>query len=261
MKLQEWVDKNGNKVTIPKTTPVSNKTSSGGFKNRLERLFEYNNKHKNPVVKKINLIQLTEASLAFTEYWGEDTSIFYKIFIGPTTEAWHVEVYTATGKADIKKSDDLVGTGWVELLKSLRPFISVPVTSTPEYKELLTEWVDKNGKKVNLKATSSDLVPDQTYRFERLVAQIQADKRCRIQVNNLTETVLEITTGNYVKIKIERLPQFPNYVLKIGNYRRSYDDYDDLLDALIEEGIIANTDLCESASIVEDFRAYENLWD
>lgn len=250
MKLKEFVDNNGNKINISKPGSNSSQNASGkissGYKKRFEKLLAYAQAHKNASIIKATVNSISDNEFSYSERIDGGYSVYDReisVYIGSTTEAWRLKIYINS-----KIDDDIAGQGWPELLKTLRYYITVPVTTTLEYKELLTEWVDTKGNKINItSATPTNKVnlPDQTYRFERLVAQIQADKLCRIQVNNLTETVLEITTGNHVKIKIERLPQFPNYVLKIGNHRKSYDDYDDLLDALIEEGIMANTDLCE----------------
>ena len=395
MKLNEWKDSKGNKVT---TSPAqSTATSSGSFKKRFEKLLDYASKHKGPAVHKTEIKSLSDDGFFYTEekrggYSFYDVDI--NVYIGTLTEAWRLRVYI-----DNRLDADLSGQGWTNLLKELRQYITVPVVSTPEYKDLLTEWLDATGKKVNLnnssaagssktnkekfthllyymkKNKSSDVykvevtrlddggftykeyrkkstgyeytltisvgysrfnsqwkyelymdqslieeksgsgfnelvnnlyayfntpkpgtkeyqglcewvdkngktvhvnnspapvkaaptpvgqIPDQTYRYKRLLAQIDADGFCKYSINTLDYRTLDITLKNGVSVKLERQDHFPIYKLTIEDSSIAYDDYEDVLNALIEEGIIGDTDLCESASFAEDFKTYENLWD
>ena len=397
MKLNEWKDSKGNKVT---TSPASTATSSGSFKKRFEKLLDYASTHKGPAVHKTTIKSLSDDGFFYTEekrggYSFYDVDI--NVYIGTLTEAWRLRVYI-----DNRLDVDLSGQGWTSLLKELRQYITVPVVSTPEYKDLLTEWLDSTGKKVNLntssapakassktnkekftsllyymkKNKSSDVykvevtrlddggftykeyrkkstgyeytltisvgysrfnsqwkyelymdqslieeksgsgfnelvnnlyayfntpkpgtkeyqslcewvdksgktvhinnsstpvqntsqtpvgkIPDQTYRYRRLLAQIDADGFCKYTINLLDNTTLDITLHNNVRVKLVRQPHFPIYKLSIEDTSMTYDDYEDVLNALIEEGIIGDTDLCEAASFVEEFKEYENLWD
>ena len=267
MRLKEFIDKSGNQVKIPKTVSKTStgNTSSGGFKKRFEKLLNYAKNHKAPEVLKASIKSISEDGFFYTEekrkvhsggFSFYDTDI--QVYIGPQTEAWRLRVYE-----DNTLEEDISGMGWPELLKNLRSFITVPTTGTPEYKDLifkdskedfLKEFVDSKGNKVNLKNSSSKPAAnsiDDTYRFERLVAQIEADNLCDIQVHGLTGSVLAFTTDRFVVVRIERKRSFPPYILQVGNHADAYADYEEVLGALIEEGIIANTDLCESASLQE----------
>lgn len=165
MRLKEFIDKNGNQVKISKTTSTVSKTSSEGFKKRFEKLLDYATKHRYSKINKVEVTKLTEDSLEFEEHYDGGAIVDYKIYIGPATEAWHIEAFTTILNAkDREKVDDVVGTGWVELLKTLRNYMMVPVTTTPEYKDLvfedskenfLKEFVDSKGNKVVLNKTSS----------------------------------------------------------------------------------------------------------
>lgn len=269
MKLNEWIDKNGNQIKIPKTTNTSGNTSKNpnGFKKRLYRVVKYHEHHPGATIEYVVIDGLTEDTVEFTESHYDGEQVKFIIYIGASTEAWRIQVTSSRGT-----KDDDSGIGWANLLRQLRYYITVPVAGTPEYKNLLTEslteWVDKDGKKISLNKSStspkltSKGVPDQTDRYESLVAQIREDELCRVRVEALSETVLGLTTENNVKIRIERKASFPPYVMQIGNHTDAYADYGEVLEELIEEGIIANADLCESvSSIADDFTAYENLWD
>ena len=329
-------------------------------------------KHKKPSVDKLVANNITEDTLEFTEFEKDGSTRTFEIYIGATTEAWRIRTYINDDQTPV---NDWSGMGWVELLKQLRYYITVPVTGTPEYNNLLTEYLDANGKKVSLnnspthsstKPTEdftekfknlckhiSDLygqvkvtylepkrfsgrlynrnddlvlviqinylpetkrfrvslyandkiqanniympdwdslldqfvlcglvkdkklcewldsngktvhvnnspapskssntpvgkIPDQTYRYKRLLAQIDADGFCKYTINVLDSRTLDITLKNGVAVKLERNDHFPIYTLTVEDTSQSFDDYEDVLDALIIEGIIGDTDLCES---------------
>lgn len=276
MKLNEWKDANGNQVGKPSSSAVSNTgntstgSSSAGYKKRFIKLFDYCSRHKYSKINLTNLIKVTEDTLEFIEHYDTGNTVEYQIYIGTTTGAWNLKIYTTDDLEGRKKAVDLSGMGWVKLLKELRYYITVPTAGTPEYKDLLTEWLDKDGKTVHVNTspapsktsnTPVGKIPDQTYRYKRLLAQIDADGFCKYTVNLLDSRTLDITLKNGVEVKLERNDHFPIYTLTIEDTSQSYDDYEDVLDALIIEGIIGDTDLCESASFAEDFRLYESLWD
>ena len=264
--LLEWVDSKGKKVghstsTTPATT--SNTSTNKSFKKRLDRLVTYYGQHLPAEVDYITVNLLTPGSLNFTEHCNDGDKLNYDIFLDDfATVEWRIK-YSVNGKL----VDDLSGTGWPELLNTLGAgYIEVPAMGTPEYNDLLTEWLDTKGNKINLnnsqtKTKSTVSPPDQTYRYKRLLAQIDSDGLFRKHIINvLDERTLDVTLGNGVAVKLERQEHSPIYVLTVGNHSESYDDYEDVLSALIEEGIIGDTDLCESASFADDFKTYENLW-
>ena len=140
-------------------------------------------------------------------------------------------------------------------------YFSTPRVGTKERQELL-EWLDKNGDKINSYSKTPGRIPNQTYRYKRLLAQIESDGLFRkYKINNIDNSTLDITLHNGVEVQLVRQPHFPIYKLTIEDSDMYYDDYEDVLKALIEEGIIGETDLCESSSIADDFKEYENLWD
>lgn len=267
MNLKEYKDAKGNPVGKTSSPATTNKTSSTGFQKRFKKLLMYAIKHRNPQINKMIADKITEDTLEFTEFYADDSTRTFKIYIGLTTEAWRLKIFIDDNL--ITPVNDLAGMNWPELLKQLRTFITVPVTTTLEYKELLTEWLDSKGKTVHVnnspapsKSSSTPVgkIPDQTYRYKRLLAQIDADGFCKYTINVLDSRTLDITLKNGVEVKLERNDHFPIYTLTVEDTSQSFDDYEDVLDALIIEGIIGDTDLCESASFAEDFRLYESLW-
>jgi hypothetical protein len=237
MRLKEYKDAHGNRVSTSSSSGSSS-ASSGSFKKRLDKLIKYYGQHLPKAVASVNVTLLTNDTLAFTEYYDdrESTVIKYEIYIGPATEAWRLKVDAKPGT-----KEDIAGQGWVELLKTLRAFITIPVVSTPEYKDLLVEWVDKTGKKVSAPSTSSQPAItsfDNTYRYQSLLAQIKADDIATYFVNKLDDTTLDITLDtakkNNLNIKIVYNSSSNDYSLTVGGSKTVNEcDYEeDILELL-----------------------------
>jgi hypothetical protein len=263
MNLKEYKDSKGNPVgktsgqAVSNTGNTSTGSSSTGYEKRFKKLLMFAIKHKKPSVDKLVANNITEDTLEFTEFEKDGSTRAFKIYIGATTEAWRIRTYINNDSTPV---NDWSGMGWIELLKQLRYYITVPVTGTPEYNNLLTEWLDSKGKTVHInnsptpsKSSSTPVgkIPDQTYRYKRLLAQIDADGFCKYTINLLNERTLDITLHNGVEVKLERNDHFPIYTLTVEDTSQSFDDYEDVLDALIIEGIIGDTDLCESVALKE----------
>jgi hypothetical protein len=261
MRLQEWKDSSGKKVSTASTAASA---SSGSFKKRLNKLINYYGQHHPAEVDFITVNLLTGDTLDFTEYYDDRSTVRYNIYIGPATEAWRLKI-TAQGKL----KDDLLGIGWPELLKTLRAYITVPVVSTPDYKDLLVEYLDKNGKKINLNNSSTSSQPAssstpnnwQKYRYNRLLAQIDADGIATYTVNAINDTILDITTNTKsssglmtyrLRLTITYYPDDDYYILKWDTKEHRCEDFEDALKILIKNAVIANTDLCESCSLAEE---------
>lgn len=134
----------------------------------------------------------------------------------------------------------------------------------------LNEWQDAKGNKVNTNSparsttsTGAKNYPDQTDRYKRLLAQIDADGYSKYTVNLLDDRILAFTTHDGLPIKIIYKPYTtpPSYLVQIDGKDFYDNEYEDVLNLLLDIEVIKNTDLCESASIAEDFRTYETLWD
>lgn len=143
-KLIEWKDSKGNKVSTGSTTASSstNTGSTASFKKRLDNLIQYYGQHLSSGVGYVTVNLLTRDALDFTEHYNDGSVVRYNIFIDTLAEEWRepwrLRIYKSTSMS-YQLTDDLRGTGWTELLKVLRSYITVPVLNTPEYKNLLTE--------------------------------------------------------------------------------------------------------------------------
>lgn len=280
MRLREWQDANGKKVST--TSGTSSTASSGSFKKRLDKLITYYGQHLPARVDYLTVDLLTNDKLEFTEHWNTGDKVEFKIYIGPATEAWRLKV-----SKNSKYTDDLNGMGWVSLLRELRSYMTIPVVSTPEYKGLLTEWVDKSGKKVSMSSSAqtpiSSTAGGYKKRFEKLIkyhidhasSELESvtrkdisdryfrlsehyndgskefDRSIIVAVNMSTEEFEIHIFIDHEEVQNIQRKGYEDFVAAIEPYMFLPDegtpDYDDLL--------------TESLSIVEDFKLYENLWD
>jgi hypothetical protein len=141
--LYEWVDSKGNKsqhkTTSSRSTPVGKAPGTQSFKERFLKLLTYHMMHRNKMVVSYKVKTLTDDSFLYIEEFknpatGEEWEVEYSVYIGGLTEAWRLIV-----RKNGRYPDDLRGTGWVNLLRELRPYMSIPTTGTPEYNKLLKE--------------------------------------------------------------------------------------------------------------------------
>ena len=274
MKLNEWKDSSGKKITTPtKNTGNSsgNKSPYGSFKNRLRKLIDYAVAHKWSKITKIEILEITDDSLKFIEHYDSGVDITYDIYIGALTEAWRLKIYSSVADTPENPILDASGMEWVELLKTIREYIIVPVVGTPEYKDLLKEWVDTSGKKINISSqNSSPAAPvnskDQTARYKKLLAKIDSEKKFTYDVKELSTRVLAIVIDNELIRKFVRIiysPSKESYLVQISESPDVRCDYwKTVLQVLVGAEIIKNTsESLDNSSMAEEFKEYESLWD
>ena len=120
----------------------------------------------------------------------------------------------------------------------------------------LNEFVDKNGKKVNLnnssstspaiKASSTIDYPSQKNNYEKLLKQIDSDKLFRkYTADRLDDRVVKLTLGNGVEVSIIYKPYVPCYLVQVDGEDMYCDRWEEVLKHLVIEGIIGDTTLCE----------------
>ena len=138
MRLNEWQYMNTNK-SAASTSNTSSGASKAGFKERFLKLLTFHIMHRKKTVVDYKAKTLTDDSLLYVEHHknpatGIEYDVEYSIYIEKATEAWRLIV-----RKDGKYPDDLKGTGWTNLLRELRPYMSIPTVGTPEYNKLLKE--------------------------------------------------------------------------------------------------------------------------
>ena len=281
-RLIEWKDTNGKKVST--SSSASKAPGSQSYKERFKKLMDYHIKHKEPSVVNYEIKELTDDSLYYIEHHKSkiaDYVLEVKIYIGALTGAWKLQIIY-NGKV----TEDPVGTGWESLLDALLLTLRVPAEHTPEYKDLLVEWVDKSGKKVS---TTSSVPASKTSgksnkgRFTYLLYYMQKNASRETE----QAEVVRLDDGGFTYKEHRKKATGYEYTLTVlVGYSRfdSHWKYELYMDTnLIEEksgggfnelvnnlyayyntpkpGTVEYKDLCESASFAEDFSTYETLWD
>ena len=138
MELREWQYIN---KPAANTASAASTSSNTGFKKRLDKLIKYHGRHPAAEVEYILVGLLTKDKLEFAEHYDDGQVVEYKISIDPTTEAWEVKIFVNN-----QLNDTLSGKNWIGLLRTLNPYLTIPVLSTPEYRDILHEWVVMNNK-------------------------------------------------------------------------------------------------------------------
>lgn len=243
MRLKEWRDASGNKVKLPASAGATKSNSAtkapiGSFKNRLTKLIDYAIAHKWSKITKVEIVKITSDSLEFIEHYDSGVDITYDIYIGALTEAWKLKIYSSVADDTEKPILDISGMEWVELLKTIREYIIVPVVGTPEYKDLLLEdssnsfheWVDTKGNKVtlpndNTSSTATSSKPaskGNKEKFQELVAYME-----KYKVAYTTTTVVAALDEGQLIYKIcRRPPGLKEYEITLEiTYSRSNDSW------------------------------------
>ena len=260
MELREWQYMNK-----PAGSAVNN-SSSSGYKKRFEKLIKYHIDHASSELESVNKKIIGSWYFQLDEHYNTGTHEFDRIIL--VTWSDHLKAFILVIKVDGKNVYRNDYQSYEELLEVLTDtYMFLPEAGTQEYDDLLTESLNE-WKYMNPPASSSQPAsngtknyPSQEYRYKRLLAQIDSDGFCKYTINLLDDRILAITLNNGVEVKIIFKPYVPCYLVQVDGSDSAWKDYEDVLKLLIIEGIIGNTDLCEStSSIADDFKLYENLW-
>lgn len=170
MKLNEWIDDSGNKITLSNVISSSSKGSSGNSsapatktnKEKLAELFKYIENNKTPYTTNIEIVRqqdnyfrfvVTRKPIGVKEHDIELTIRHY------ADGSWGLEVWKITDNFinDFVWADK--GNGWENLLNALnteklKDYINVPAPGTTIY-DKLTEWLDSKGNKINIGSSQS----------------------------------------------------------------------------------------------------------
>ena len=122
------------------TSSQSSSTTKGGYWERFNRLIYYHVKHKGPGVDKVIQTKVSKDGFRYTEHRRAGVSGYnynVEVTIDPVTENWTLQTYM-----DSKPHKGGAGDGYLELLKELRKYMSIPTEGTVEYDDLLTESVN-----------------------------------------------------------------------------------------------------------------------
>ena len=258
MELREWQYIN---------KPAAN---SGSYKKRFEKLIKYHIDHASSELESITRKDIKNYSFRLGEHYNDGHDEFDRdilVAYDSSSDTFFIHIFV-----DRKEVESIQCDGYENFVKAIEPYMFLPDAGTPEYDDLLTEslreWKYINPPKASQPALSSQKnYPSQEDRYKRLLAQINSDKTCSYTVNLLDDRILAITINSAkgdLGFKIIFKPYVPCYLLQLTTKESvkeiSCEDFEEVLDILLDAGLINNTDLCESCAIAEEFKLYENLF-
>lgn len=240
---------------------MNNKTSSTGYKKRFEKLIKYHIDHASSELESVIKKDIKEDGFHLGEHYNTGQNEFDRDIIVSVEE----NIYDKT--ADIFFINILINgsevmsvqrKGYENFLEYLYAYLNIPEEGTSEYTNLLVEWVAmKNNSTANDSQAASN-IKGQKYRYKKLLAQIDADKICKYVLNELTDTILDITVDTKfrtgINIKIIYKAHVPCYNLQvIGSSFKELNNltYEDIIDLLQAAGVIDNTDIAHTTNVTE----------
>jgi hypothetical protein len=256
MELREWQYMN------KPAGSTTNNSSSSGYKKRFEKLIKYHIDHASSELESVTRKDIKDDGFRLSEHHNNGHKEFDKDFVVSVDK--DSDIFSVSIFIDGKEVNEFKSKGYSNFVIGIRPFMWLPDSRTSEYADLLTEslneWQLMNPPQPASKPQS------QEDRFKSLLAQIDADGISTYIVNDLTEDTLDISLTTKKKadidIKIIYNSTSNDYSFQVGSTKPLPGcDYEkDILELFLIAGAIKNTNLCESASIADDFKLYENLW-
>ena len=243
----------------------NNNSPSGSYKKRFEKLIKYHIDHASSELESITKKDIKDDGFRLSEHYNDGSEEFDRDIVvsyDKDSDTFMLRIFV-----DGKTVNNILCNGYEDFVTAAEGYMFLPDYNTPEYDDLLTEslneWKLMNPPKAAQPASSSPKnYPSQEDRYRRLLAQIDSDGVCKYTVSLLDDRVLTFTTHDGLPIKIIFKPYVnpPSYLVQIDGKDFYDNSYEDVLNLLLDIEVIKNTDLCESFSIADDFKAYENLW-
>ena len=290
MKLNEFVDKNGNKVSITQSPAVSNQASSGSFKKRFEKLIKYHIDHASSELESITTKDIKDYSFHLGEHYNTGLTEFDRDIVADAdknTGTLSFSVFVDGKEVYRRECKD-----YEHLVQSLEAYMYLPNWNSQEYEELLTEWVDKSGKKVSTTSTTSST--SSTFykdKFKKLLDyHIANDYHIKQGGGHGTIEVLSEDKGKALfkyretwedgsgseRETVTAAAYFKEdstwWVVRFvdGKQKEDFigDSFNELVKKLYRYFTLPATNSSEyqalveeTSSIADDFKTYENLWD
>lgn len=277
MKLNEW-----NLMSQPAGSTTNN-SSSSGYKKRFEKLIKYHIDHASSELERVTAKDIRDNYFRLSEHYNTGLSEFDRDIIvsyDKDSNTLMLRVFV-----DSKEVYSTLCYSYEEFIEVASAYMYLPDSFTPEYNDLLTEWVAmKNTSNSSSPPANSRSSKTNKEKFSELVAYMQKHKDSSViftSVNGPNDTGFEyeeqraFTNGDEYNLSLEVECKSGNLFfihLDMDGTRiatKSAVGWEDLLLKIKahfhvpEMGSTEYQDLLESteSSIAEDFKAYENLWD
>jgi hypothetical protein len=289
MKLREWQYMNK-----PAGSTTNNSSTSSGYKKRFEKLIKYHIDHASSELESVTKKVISDWHFLLAEHYNTGFREFDRevaLSVDKTTGTFHLDI-CVDGKQvyynDYKSYEDVLET----LTGS---YMFLPDEGTSEYRDILVEWIDTNGNKINLGNSSAPSQPTTKAPYktnkEKFIALTQYMQDHKDSFATKTQ-VIHLDDGGFSYKELRTPDKYTNvkeYTIKadvaysrfssawsLKVYKNDVDlldsfsgtGWEDLLYYLSihfdvpEPGCSEYKSLTESASsIADDFRLYENLWE
>ena len=287
MRLKEWKDSTGNKVSTGSTGNASTGSSSGSYKKRFEKLIKYHIDHASSELESITRKNIADGYFRLSEHYNDGSKEFDRdiiVAVDKGTEEFEIHIFI-----DHKEVQSIQRKGYKDFVSAIEPYMFLPDNGTQEYTDLLTEWVDNKGKKVSLNNSSATVTSAKTnkekftellqYMVDHKLASVLTVDISRVDENGFTYRELRQPVGLEPKYELATIVNYGygqnNSSWQVSVYKSGKnidvitgEGWEDLLGALDirynipDPGTPEYKSICESAtsSIAEDFKLYENLW-
>lgn len=283
-RLNEWKAMNptpGSTSSNSSTTASTNKAATNNnYRNRFTKLLTYAKAHKPPTAERAEIKQLTNYSFNYMVHYKKDNSEWdtnLLVAISRFSDSWAIH-FARDGEVISTRSGD----GYEELLNALRFFLFIPPAGTPEYKNLLVEWVEiKNNSNTssNSKTSSNKFYLWETF-VEAVIDYIKSQPALSdLKVNHYGEGSTGIwqtlhiydglPNGNDIRIRFnietenfEIFTKYDNFKkIKSSGFNFLMSTLNDNAFTIFELGGFDFLSLRESKSTIDDFKDYDILWD
>lgn len=262
--MGNWKYMNGSQAQAS-TTSVNT-----SYKERFKKLLDFHIRHKAVSVESHQIQTLDDNSFFYTEHHNDGYDLGVVVHLLPTfDEAWRVRIFE-----DHKLTNDIKGDGYSELLKELKNFLHIPTVGTPEYNNLLTEWVEmkNNNSSGSYKKRFEKLIK---YHIDHASSELESITKKDIRDNyfRLSEHYNTGLSEFDRDIVVSYDKDSDTFFLRIfvdnkEVYSKLCNSYKEFVEAaegymfLPDSGTKEYDDLLAESyfSIADDFKTYENLW-
>lgn len=266
MELREWQYMN------------KSAANSSSYKKRFTKLINYHISHASSELERIVRKAIKDDGFFLGEHYNNGSDEFDRDIIVniDKNNDWSFSVLL-----DGKETAHETGNGWEDLIRALSFYFETPDVGTEDYDDLLTESLNEWQLMNSPKATQTASSKTNKEKFTELVAYIQKHKNSSAiftTVSVPTDTgfeyeeqrafedgsehslSIEVSLGKhnlftiYVDVDGQRKTLMANGWEEFLRYLKNYFNVPSL-------GTPEHKSLTESASIAEDFKIYENLWE
>ena len=268
------------KELLTEWVAMKNTKTSSSYKKRFEKLIKYHIDHASSELESITKKDIKDDSFHLGEHYNTGHDEFDRDIVvsyDKDSNTFMLRIFV-----DGKEVYSTLCYSYEEFVEAAGGYMFLPDSFTPEYDDLLAEWVDKNGKKVVAasQAASSSSTTNKE-KFTHLLYYIMRNRGSQV----LDSKVLGLNDTGFTYREMRRLPTGQEELIVVVNF---YDDHwqmsiykngkfvdnysgsswETLLEALEgyynvpAAGTKEYESICESvSSIADDFKEYETLWD